>query len=602
MSKHVLVVDDESKVCEALKALFERKGCHVDTAASVQAALTQLSRLQAEVVLLDLKLPDGSGLEVLSHLKEKFPNLRVIVISGLSDQDTIHEALQRGASGYLTKPFDFDRCFYTAMGVEVVDLTAVQADPEAIARVPRDVAAESRALPLRFCDGTLELAMADPLDAQRLADLKGRLGCEIKPFAAIRGDIAETIRQWYGPGVTESTESLEEATGGIERLVSDLMQHAYAGRATDLHLGISSHGPWLRERIDGILYEVPATAELRASYHRLVSRIKGMARLDVSASRHPQHGRIWFTTGSATLDLRVSVLPSLHGESLAIRLIEPARVLPLGQLGFTEEQLREVESLLAKPSGLPLVAGPSGSGRSTSLYALLSKLHTGRFNIVTIEDSIEHELPGLTQVHVQPEAGLTVAAGLRSMRSHDSDIIMVEELRDPESASLAVQVALDGHVVLAGLNTTDAASGITRLLDLGVEPFVLCSALSGILSQRLLRSLCRACRTSTELNTANLSSVGLTVPAYKGAVRMWHAKGCGTCRRSGYAGRSGVFEVLVVDHHIRSLILKRTSSAQLRQSAISRGMSSLWASGWRAVQAGMTSVEELTRALPPELR
>ena len=596
MSTHVLVVDDESKVCETLKALFEQKGCQVATAATAQAALTQLLRVQAEVVLLDLGLPDGSGLDVLSRLKEQFPHLRVIVISARADQDTIHEALQRGATGYLTKPFDFDRCFYTAMGIEVVDLTAVQVQPEATARVPRSVATQHRILPLRFHDGTLELAMTDPLDQQCLEELSATLGCAIKPLALIRGDLTEAIHQWYGVG-----EVVEERAD-VARLVNDLIQQAYAHHATDLHLGISSHGPWIRERIDGMLYDVPVTPEIKASYPLILSHIKMMASLDVVACRRPQSGRIWLEAGSIALDLRISVLPSLHGDSFAIRLLDPSRLLPLGQLGLNEEQLRALEALLAKPSGLLLVTGPAGSGKSTSLYALLSTLHTTRSNIVTIEEAVEHELPGLTQVPLQPQTGLTFAAGLRATLSHNPDIIMVGELRDAETAHLAMQAALDGHLVLSSLNTGDAASGITRLLDIGVEPFVLCSALTGLLSQRLLRGLCRDCRSAAEVDAASLSHVGLTAPAHKGPVQIWHAQGCTSCRRSGYVGRTGVFELLVVDHHIRSLILKRTSSAQLRQSAISRGMSSLWSAGWQQAKCGMTSLEELIRVLPPELR
>jgi general secretion pathway protein E len=285
---------------------------------------------------------------------------------------------------------------------------------------------------------------------------------------------------------------------------------------------------------------------------------------------------------------------------------------------MSEEQLRPLETMLAKPTGLMLVTGPTGSGKSTSLYAFLSMLNTGKVNIVTIEDPIEHELPGITQIQVQPKIGLSFSTGLRSMLRHDPDIIMVGEIRDQETAQLAVRAALTGHLVLSTLHTNDAASGITRLLDLDIEPFLLCSTLTGVLSQRLLRQLCVECRYATEVDIATLSSLSLPMPSQAGRlhpvpreappVKPWygvhlnHAKGCQQCRNTGYRGRTGVFELLAIDHHIRSLILKRTSSAQIRQSAIAKGMQTSWQSGWQKVQAGTASLDELIRVLPQEAR
>jgi type II secretory ATPase GspE/PulE/Tfp pilus assembly ATPase PilB-like protein len=248
------------------------------------------------------------------------------------------------------------------------------------------------------------------------------------------------------------------------------------------------------------------------------------------------------------------------------------------------------------------VTGPSGAGTTTTLYTCLSKLNTGQVNIISVEDPVERELPGVTQIPVQTKAGLTFADGLRSVLRHDPDIVMVGELQDQETAKVVIRTALAGHQVFAVMHTNDASSAITRLLDFGIEPFFLCSTVTGILSQRLVRKLCDSCRQPANIEASSLAPLGIEVPKQVGAVQLWKAKGCKRCRNTGYHGRTGVFELLVVDHHIRSLIIKRTSGIQIRQSAISRGMASLAHSFWRKIQTGETSIEELSRILPPDQR
>ncbi|PIQ83868.1 MAG: type II secretion system protein GspE [Candidatus Omnitrophica bacterium CG11_big_fil_rev_8_21_14_0_20_63_9] len=622
--KHILVVDDELKLCDTLATLFNKKGFRVATANSVHEALEKLPQIQADVVVLDLRLPDGSGMEVLSELKARHPETRVVVISALAEPATIKEAFDRGASSYLTKPFDFSACFYAAMGIEAVHLASVQPAPEALARVPVAIARQYAVLPLRLRDGVLELAMGDPLDVQELDELRAVLGLDVKPLAILSGELPAAIATWYGVGAGVASPSTQRAPAtakprvsakpsaetrqaasihedaGVVQLFDALVRQAHANRATDVHFGIGAQGPWIRQRIDGMLYDVTVSANFQALYNSVVSRIKVMADLDIAEHRLPQDGRIWFEADGLTLDLRVSVLPTLHGESVAIRLLEPSRILHVEHLGMGEEQLHGVKASLQKPTGLLLITGPTGSGKSTSLYALLSQLNTGRANIITVEDPVEHELKGVTQIQVHPKVSLTFAAGLRSMLRHDPDVMMVGEIRDQETASLAVRAAITGHLVLSTLHTNDAASGVTRLVDLGVEPFLLCSTMSGILSQRLVRRLCTQCRVATEVAAASLLPMGVTVPEKKDTVRLWTPKGCAACRQTGYHGRTGVFEWLPVDHHIRSLILKHTPSAQLRQSAASRGMATLWHSGWELVQSGATSLDELLRVLPQE--
>jgi len=620
MNKQLLVVDDEAALCRMLSTFFAEKGFHVVTAGTAHDALAQIHRMQPDVVLLDLNLPDSSGLELLSTLKSKFPSLRVVIISGLCDEQTIQQAFRLGANDYLEKPFEFTQCFYAAMGLETVDVTTAQVHSEALARVPVSVAKRYQVLPLRWDEATLELAMADPLDVQRLDELKTVLDCIIKPLGVVAGDLETAIQRSYGVGAgissstawpktsepgraaTPSPEWGTEDSAGVSGLMHELIQRAYDNRATDLHLGISPQGPWIRERIDGILYDVPVSSQFGDLYASVISRIKVMANLDIAEHRLPQDGRIWFESPSTKLDLRVSVLPTVQGESVTIRLLEPSWIFQAEKLGLSEEQHQQLVSFLAKPTGLLLVTGPTGSGKSSTLYAFLTRLNTGRVNIVTLEDPVEHELPGATQTQVQPKVGLTFASGLRSMLRHDPDIVMVGEIRDQETAGLAVRASLTGHLVLSTLHTNDAASGITRLLDLGIEPFLLCSTVSGIVSQRLVRRLCESCRESSDVAAASLVTMGVAVPRQRGTVRVWRAKGCRACNKTGYYGRTGIFELLVIDHHIRSLVIKRTSSTQIRQSALARGMMSLAQSGWQKAEAGITSFEELIRVLPSEER
>jgi type II secretory ATPase GspE/PulE/Tfp pilus assembly ATPase PilB-like protein len=613
--KAMLVIDDEPVLCKALGALFSQKGFTVTTATTAHEALERAQQAQADVALLDLKLPDASGLDVLSTLKERFPQLRIVVISALSDISTIHEALERGASDYLPKPFDFDRCFYVAMGFETADMTSAVPEPEALARMPADAARRHQALPLRWDGAALHVALADPLDAERVEALRALLKCPVTPVAALGGPVADAIRRSYpntttaparrtrrvaqaAPAATPAPAREAEAAAA---LLLDLVRHAHANRATDLHLGTGPAGPWVRERIDGVVAEAPAGA-LQGSYGDLVAYLKRAAGLESAPRTAPQQGRLSLSAPGLALDLRLSMIPAARGEHVAIRLLEPSRALAFEHLGLTEDQRLGLASLLAKPSGLLLVTGPSGCGKSSTLRACLAKLHTGRAHLVTVEDPIEYELAGVTQIPLQPKSGLTFAEALRAAARHDPDVVMVGDLPDQETAGLAVRTALTGRLVLAGLHTTDASSAFTRLFDLGVEPFLLCSTVSGVLAQRLVRKLCASCREPYEVEAASLAHLGISPAKPAGGLQVWRGKGCEKCRGTGYAGRTGVFELLAVDYHVRSLVIKRTSGAQIRQSAISKGMASLSQSVWRKVEGGDTSLEELIRIVSPELR
>lgn len=618
MPREILVVDDEATLCKALGALFSRKGIHVTTAGTAQDALQRIESINADIVLLDLKLPDASGLDVLSALREKLPDVRIVVISGNADQTMINEALERGASDYLAKPFDFDRCFYVAMGIETADLTAAEAEPQAIAKLPPELALRYQAFPIHWDGEALHLAMAEPLDTPTVEALASALQCRVVPMAVVAGDLAGAIRRHYGfsssmgaavqvppaaPPKPKALPATAAPAADIDELINGLIRTAHTARATDIHLGSGPAGPWIRQRIDGILYDGTADAALKASYGAMVTRLKELGGLDVAQRRLPQQGRIvGYKAGGAKLDLLLSVMPTVHGEHLAIHLVEPSQALQFEQLGLAEDQRLAMAQLLAKSSGLILVTGPSGSGKSTSLYTFLAKLNTGAANILTIEDLVERELAGTTQIPIQPKGNLTFADGLRAIPHHDPDIVMVSEMPDHETAGLCVRTALTGRLVLSSLHTNDAASAIVRLLDLGVEPFFLCTTLTGILTQRLVRKVCPSCKEAYEVDTASLVHLGVYLSKASDTVTAWRGKGCKKCRQTGYLGRTGVFELLLVDHQIRSLILKRTPGAQIKQSAVSRGMVSLPQSIWQKVQSGVTSLEELLRILSPEQR
>ena len=438
--KELLVIDDEPILCRALAALFEDRGFHVTTVATAREALDQIERTPADVVLLDLKLPDSSGLDVLSQLKAKFPALRVIVISALADPDTIQQVFQRGASDYLAKPFDFGRCFYTAMGIEAVDLADVHPEPEALARIPAARARKGQLLPLRIVDGALQVAMADPLDLQQLEALRAELGCEVIPLAAVGPTVPEAINRWYGhdessgaaveddPATTSSPAAAAmPAADDPAPLAQALLRDARARHATDLQLGVGPDGPWVRERVDGMVTDVPVPAALREQYDRVVASFKRLAGLDATERRLPQDGHFNFRVDDRVVDFRVSILPSVFGGNVCLRILDKGEIrLNIDTLGFAPHDLEKLKACARRPHGMILSTGPTGSGKTTTLYALLKLIDTPEKNIVTVEDPVEFELEGINQVNAKPEIGLTFAKALRSILRQDPDVIMVD--------------------------------------------------------------------------------------------------------------------------------------------------------------------------------
>ena len=383
----------------------------------------------------------------------------------------------------------------------------------------------------------------------------------------------------------------------VVRLVDAVLVEAVNRRASDVHIEAFERDLLIRYRIDGRCYQVAQPPKSLAL--AITSRLKVLANLDVAESRLPQDGRILLTVSDRQIDLRVSTLPTMHGESVVLRVLDKSSLdKTLAQLGMSREMEQTIERLIQRPNGLLLVTGPTGAGKTTTLYACLAKLNTPQAKLITTEDPVEYDLKGLVQVAVNPKIELSFATCLRAILRHDPDIIMVGEIRDQETAQIAIQSALTGHMVFSTLHTNDAPGAVTRLLDMGLEPFLVTSTVVGILAQRLVRALCPACRAPAEATPEALAALRLTavptsVPGT--AVRLMRAVGCDACQGLGFKGRTGIFELLVMTDALRPLIIERTSVTELRKHALAEGMRSLREDGIANVLAGVTTVEELVR-------
>jgi general secretion pathway protein E len=504
----------------------------------------------------------------------------------------------------------------TALSPEDVDETLVE-------RVPIGFAKAHRLLPLRQTDaGEVRVAVANPLDLAPLDDLRLLFqGAEVSLELASEGVILSAINLVYdrGPGATdqlaeEATDDLDalatelsvepqdllEATDDapIIRLVNSMLQHAVKERASDIHVEPFERELRVRFRIDNILYEPmkPLPKALQAS---IASRIKIMGHLNIAEKRLPQDGRIRLKIAGRDYDVRLSTLPVAYGERLVLRLLpDTQELLDLETLGFSENQLGVIERLVKRPNGIILVTGPTGSGKTTTLHAALARINDPDKNIITVEDPVEIQQPGISQIEVNSKIGLTFSAALRSILRQNPDVILVGEIRDLETAEIAIQASLTGHLVLSTIHTNDAASSITRLVDMGVEPFLVGSSLVAALAQRLVRVLCKECREAVEASDDELREIGVRPPGRP--VRVYRPAGCAHCNSTGYRGRVGIFELMLVDDDIRALVSKGIDAKTIKQKAMSKGMGSLRADGARKVLRGVTSIAEVIRATEEE--
>ncbi len=477
----------------------------------------------------------------------------------------------------------------------------------------------AKVMPLAQQNGTLVVAMADPVDYYAIQGLQVATGCAIEPRLARERDIAEALEQAYGGGaggdangsdggdaevafVGEDEEDVNHlrdlaSEAPVIRLVNMLINRAVESRASDIHIEPFEEQLKVRYRIDGVLHDVETPP--RRLQAAIVSRIKIMAKLNIAERRLPQDGRIKLRMMGKEIDLRVSTLPTLYGESVVLRILDRSSIsVKLETLGFPEDTLKEFEQIIERPYGMILVTGPTGSGKTTTLYGALDKINSPDKKIITIEDPVEYQLFGVNQIHVKPAIGLTFAAGLRSIVRQDPDVIMVGEIRDAETAEIAIQSALTGHLVFSTLHTNDAAGAIARLLEMGVESYLLASSLLGVLAQRLVRRVCSKCMEPAEMPAELWREIG----GREGEpMRAVIGRGCEECAGTGYRGRAGIYEFLPVSDQIKPLILERASAGAIKEAGVQQGMRTLRDDGWRSVRNGTTTVAEVVRVSQDEV-
>ncbi|MCX5877390.1 MAG: type II secretion system ATPase GspE [Deltaproteobacteria bacterium] len=489
-----------------------------------------------------------------------------------------------------------------------------------LAMIPIAFAKEYRIYPLAEQNGSLQVAVADPLDTRPLNDLSTLTGTLVEPCVATPEEILRAINRGYEKQAGSTGAVIEEIDGGsanelaisleprdlldssdeapIIRFVNSLITQGFKERASDIHIEPFERELIVRYRVDGILYEV-----LRPTFKAhagIVSRIKIMAQLDIAEKRLPQDGRFRVRMGGRDMDIRVSTLPTAFGERVVLRLLDKAAgILTLEEIGLESDLLQPFEAMINKNHGVFLVTGPTGSGKTTTLYTALTRLNNREKNIITVEDPIEYQLPGVGQIQVNPKINLTFANGLRSILRQDPDIIMVGEIRDRETAEIAVQSALTGHMVFSTLHTNDAASALTRLVEMGIEPFLAASSIVGIIAQRLVRTICPHCKKAHQPPEELLHEIAGEIPLPTGAT-FYRGTGCDKCMQIGYWGRVAIYELLKVDDTVRELVLQNKDAATIKKAALQRGMRSLRAAGLAKALQGITTLEEVMRVTQEE--
>jgi general secretion pathway protein E len=505
-------------------------------------------------------------------------------------------------------------------------ISVEQVDVELARAMPINFAKQARILPLRRDGESVVVAVADPLDTPALDHARMLVGASLLPVVASAGAIVDAINAVYDRALNEAEElvgemeaqddldsvahQLEEPQDLLEaddeapiiRLVNSLLFRAAKERASDIHIEPMERDLIVRFRIDGVLNEVIKPP--KRYQNSIVSRVKVMGQLNIAEKRLPQDGRIRIKLAGRDIDIRLSTIPNVHGERIVMRLLDKtSTLLDLTEIGMAPAILTQVEGVIRRSHGIILVTGPTGSGKTTTLYAALSTINTPDLNILTVEDPVEYQLQGISQMPINPKIGLTFAAGLRSFLRQDPDVIMVGEIRDRDTAEIAIQASLTGHLVFSTVHTNDSAGAVTRLVDMGVEPFLVASSLTAVLAQRLVRRLCLVCREAHLPTAEELAEVGMTQEQVvrAGSPPVYRAVGCPSCGQTGYRGRTGIYEFLPVDDDIRTLAIKNVDSNTIKKQAVKRGMTTLLDDGARKVLAGETTIAEVLSVTQEDL-
>ncbi|RME95951.1 MAG: type II/IV secretion system protein [Verrucomicrobia bacterium] len=498
-------------------------------------------------------------------------------------------------------------------GLEFTSLEGLSPDRDLLQRFPARILLRDEILPLRQVNGHVEVATSRLFATPGIDGLRALTGLSLRAVLAPREAVQREIKKHLGLGA-DTLDQLDEETpfqvleqdegeqtdldkaaedASIIRFVNQVLSDAISLRATDIHIEPFEEELRIRYRIDGLLQEVPVPPQIKRFQPAIVSRVKILSHLNIAEKRLPQDGRIKIRIRNTEVDIRVSVIPMIHGEAVVMRLLrQDAGLMRLSDLGMGEREERILRRVLKLPHGIVLVTGPTGSGKTTTLYSALNEINDSIRKIITIEDPVEYQMTGINQIQVSEKAGLTFARGLRAILRHDPDVVLVGEIRDVETARIAVQASLTGHLVFSTLHTNDAPGALTRLVDMGVEPYLVASSLEAVLAQRLVRTLCAACKAPDHSPETQL--LQQQVPALADAT-IYRGVGCPECRQTGFFGRHAIFEMMDMTHEVRQLLLKGASSVELREAARRDGMTLLVEDGWRLVRAGLTTPEEVLR-------
>jgi type II secretion system protein E len=500
----------------------------------------------------------------------------------------------------------------SALDWPYLDLPKLTIPTEARSKVSTKIAFQYSVLPTALENGVLQVVASDPFDAAMMSAVRFDAKTPVTFALASKTEIEKALKKYYGVGAETLDEMAEGDTMELEiandkeitegdqeasviKFVNQIIWEAFKDRATDIHFEPQEDELRIRNRIDGILHQIPLPAQLKRFQAAIISRIKVMSGMNISEKRLPQDGRINVRIKGEEIDIRVSTVPTVYGESVSLRLLTRGKIfLSLDKLGFSKMEEDAIRDIIIKPHGIFLVTGPTGSGKSTSLYAFLSAINSVHKRIITIEEPVEYELKGINQIAVRSDIGLTFAMGLRHILRQDPNVVMVGEIRDSETADIAIRASLTGHLVFSTLHTNDAASAFTRLTDMGIEPFLIASSVEAVQAQRLIRTICPHCKTEQKVDRDYLNRIGFPAADIETA-KFWHGAGCENCRQQGYQGRKGIYELLLVTEALRPLIMNRTPATTIAQRAIEAGMRTLRTDGWNKVKAGETTIEEILR-------
>jgi type II secretion system protein E len=505
------------------------------------------------------------------------------------------------------------------IGVEYVRLKGIEIGPDTIKKVPAKFACYYKIIPLGLSGVRLKIAVTNPLDLAVIDEIRLVLKYDLEPVLAGEKDILEAIKRYYGVGaetidkiIGKTQSQLDgpvqmEASSNIDdmaddasiiKFVNQVLQQAVMERATDIHIEPFEGELRIRYRVDGVLFNASIPPSIKYLHQAIVSRVKIMSALNIAERRLPQDGRIRIKVANTDLDLRVSTIPTSYGESVHMRLLSANVLLGLESLGLLKDDLEILDNIIKKPHGILLVTGPTGSGKTTTLYACLSKINDTSKNIITIEDPIEYQLRGITQIQVNIKVGLTFAAGLRSMLRHDPDVMMVGEVRDLETAEIAIRVALTGHFVFSTLHTNDSTGAVARLLDMGIEPYLVSSSVEAVIAQRLVRVICDKCKEKVLPDERLVNELKLD-PGKKST--FYEGKGCELCKFTGFKGRTAIYEILLLDDDIRDLVISRAPVNEIKEAALKKGMRTLFNDGMVKVERGITTIKEVLRVTEIEV-